>query len=391
MSGTSADGVDVVIASLEGTGADLHVEVRGHAHTAYSAEFREIVLDHALDRKSTVKSIAQLNVALAHVYREAVEACLETVGMNVGRLDLIGCHGQTVQHVPDPEPFADRRVASTLQLGDPAVLANLLGVPVVGNFRLPDMALGGQGAPLVPYFDYVAFSDPSEYRIMLNLGGIANLTYLPSGIGVEDVVAFDTGPANMLIDFLCEILFGIPFDEDGALAAQAEPDRDTMEPILEHEYFQRPPPKTTGRELFNDAFALDVCSRFESLHGPRNTWSDDVGRIVVSSLTWLTARSVATSLARWNPVAERPDVLIAAGGGTANPTLMRMLREEIGSIQLRSIDSFGIRSEEKESLCFAVLAHEFINEVPTGMPSVTGARHAALLGTLALPSPSTQP
>lgn len=390
MSGTSADGVDVAIARIEGSGLGLHVEVAGHVHVDYAPAFREIVLAHALDRGATVKSISQLNVALSHVYRDAVLEALREVSLDVSQLDLVGCHGQTVQHVPEPEEIGEIRVSSTLQLGDPTVLANLLGIPVVGDFRLSDMTLGGQGAPLVPYFDYVTFSDPSSYRVLLNLGGIANVTFLRPGGKPEDVLAFDTGPANMLIDFLSEDLFGLPMDRDGSLAAAAQPDTEVVSELLEQEYFRRPPPKTTGRELFNDAYAEAICRRFEDAHGERRDWSDDVRRTIIATVSSLTARSVAEAVLRWNPLARPPDVVIAAGGGTHNPTLMRMLEDELGTIPLRLIDDFGIRSELKEALCFAVLAHEFMNETPTGMPSVTGARARAVQGCLCIPSISAE-
>ncbi|HUF09216.1 MAG TPA: anhydro-N-acetylmuramic acid kinase [Rhodothermales bacterium] len=386
MSGTSVDGVDVAIVRLDGSGPGLGMEILGDTHLDYAAGFRDLVLSHALDRGATVKSISQLNVALSHVYADAVRSTLDRTGLKTSDLDLIGCHGQTVQHVPVPEDVAGRKVTSTLQLGDPAVLANLLGVPVVGNFRQPDMALGGQGAPLVPYFDYVAFSDPVSYRVLLNLGGIANLTFLPPDGRPEDVIAFDTGPANMLIDFLCLRLFNVPMDRNGEIGASSRPDTGLMTKVLAHEYFERRPPKATGRELFNDAFASDVCHRFEGTYGPEPGWTDAQRRTVISSVTWLSARSIADAMRRWNPLDRRPDVVIAAGGGTLNPTLMSMLRQELDGVDVKPIDDFGIRTDVKEALCFAVLAHEFVNEVPTGMPSVTGARSRALQGSLSLPS-----
>jgi len=386
MSGTSADGVDVAVVRLEGSGPGLGMEILGHTHLDYAPELRDLVLNHALDRGATVKSISQLNVALSHVYADGVRSALDRTGLRTSDLDLIGCHGQTVQHVPVAEDVAGRKITSTLQLGDPAVLANLLGVPVVGNFRQPDMTLGGQGAPLVPYFDYVAFSDPVTYRVLLNLGGIANLTFLLPDGRPEDVIAFDTGPANMLIDFLCLRLFNIPMDRNGEIAASARPDTSVMTDVLAHEYFERRPPKATGRELFNDVFASDVCRRFESIYGPESGWTDSERRTVISSVTWLSARSIADAMRRWNPLDRQPDVVIAAGGGTLNPTLMSMVRQEVEGVDVKPIDDFGIRSDVKEALCFAVLAHEFVNEVPTGMPSVTGARSRAIQGSLSLPS-----
>ncbi len=386
MSGTSADGVDVAVARLEGSGPDLNIEAIGHLHVDYAREFRDVVLEHALDRGVTMRSTSQLNVALAHVYADAVRKCLDHLQMTPADLDLVGSHGQTVHHVPVPADMAGHVVTSTLQLGDPTVLANLIGTPVVGDFRLPDMALGGQGAPLVPYFDYVAFSDPANYRVLLNLGGIANVTFLRPGGSSDQVIAFDSGPANMLVDFLCERLFAVPMDRDGLIARSATADQAIVEELMQHEYFHRPPPKTTGRELFDDRFASAICKRFESQFGPESDWTDRDKRIVIASVTALTAQTVAAAVTTWNPIDRRPDVVISAGGGTLNPTLISMIEAALVNVPVRPIDDFGIGSDQKEALCFAVLAHEFMNETPTGMPSVTGARAAGILGSLALPS-----
>src|SRR5690606_34129353 len=200
------------------------------------------------DASSSVSALSQLNVRLAHAFAAAIRTALDAAGLPLDALDLIGSHGQTVHHLPVPAHCAGQPVTSTLQIGDPSVLANLLGVPVVGDFRVADMALGGQGAPLVPYFDYVYFADAEETRGLLNLGGIANLTVLPAGGDADAIYAFDTGPANMVIDTLARRLLDAPFDRDGATAAQGTAHSALLALLLADAYLAQPPPKSTGRE-----------------------------------------------------------------------------------------------------------------------------------------------
>ncbi len=221
MSGTSLDGIDAVVARLTGSGRTLEVEQRAFVSVPYPEALRGLLLRNAAPETSSVYDLSQLNVRLAYAYAEAVRQALAEAGLPPGALDLVGSHGQTMHHIPTPTDCAGYPTTSTLQLGDPSVLANLLGVPVVGDFRVADMALGGQGAPLVPYFDYVYFADPDETRGLLNLGGIANLTVLPRNAGPDAVYAFDTGPANMVVDTLTRRFFNQPYDADGARAARA--------------------------------------------------------------------------------------------------------------------------------------------------------------------------
>ncbi len=377
MSGTSLDGVDVVIARLEGSGPDLHVEPCAFATYPYPDELRRLLLRNSSPATSSVRALSQLNVRLAGVYAEAVEATLGKAGLTTAELDLVGSHGQTVHHVPDAADCAGEAVASTLQIGDPSVLANRLRVPVVGDFRLADMALGGEGAPLVPYFDYVYFTADDETRLLLNLGGIANVTLLPAGAAPADVRAFDTGPANMVIDALAERLFDEPFDPEGALAARGTVDNDLLGDLLGDDYFLRPPPKSTGRERFGAPYvdALLEAARARGL-APEDT---------LATATMLTAASVYQAYARYVRRTQAADVVIAAGGGTHNRTLMRYLEDSFAPIPVRPAADYGLDTDAKEALCFAVLAHETINGVPTNLPSVTGAARPTLLGKICVP------
>jgi anhydro-N-acetylmuramic acid kinase len=378
MSGTSLDGVDVVIAKLTGSGPALRIDQRAFLSAAYPPALRQGLLRNSRADTSSVRDLSQLNARLASMYADAVQQALDQVHLTPDDLDLVGSHGQTVHHIPTPEDCAGESVASTLQIGDPSMLANQLGVPVVGGFRAADMALGGQGAPLVPYFDYVYFTDPGETRLLLNLGGIANVTLLPPGADPGDVLAFDTGPANMVIDALANRLFDRPYDPEGSLAAEGTPNNDLLASLLGDTYFTQPPPKSTGREYFGTDYVdgLLDAARSRGL-SPHDT---------LATATMLTATTVYQAYARFVRTEHAADVLIAAGGGLHNGTLMQYLADCFSPIPVLPASDYGLDGDAKEALCFAVLAHETLNGVPTNLPSVTGAARPTLLGTICMPA-----
>jgi anhydro-N-acetylmuramic acid kinase len=388
MSGTSLDGVDAVLARIEGSGADLSVEQAAFVHTPYPEALRTRVRAAATNRAS-VAEVARLHVRLAHAYAAAVDGVLEEAGCSREAVDLVGCHGQTVQHHPEPADCADESVRATLQLGNPSTLAARLDVPVVGDFRAADLARGGQGAPLVPYVDYACFTAPNEPRALLNLGGIANLTVLPAGGPPEAVRAFDTGPANMVIDALAERLFDAPMDRNGQYAARGTPDHDLLADLLELDYFRREPPKSTGRADFGPDFVDTLLGAAQS----RNLSDNDL----LATATLLTAASVYQAYAQYirpdrgekvgsGPRTEQAiEQVIVSGGGVHNDTLMEMLADAFAPIPVASIAEHGMDPDAKEALCFAVLAHETVNGVPTSLPSVTGADRPSVLGSLSVP------
>jgi anhydro-N-acetylmuramic acid kinase len=379
MSGTSLDGVDAVLVRLAGSGPDLTWEQEAFVHVPYPDALRTLLRRHSAPDTSSVRGLTRLHVRLAGCYADAVEAVLAAADASIDALDLVGSHGQTVQHLPEPADCAGEAVRATLQIGCPSTLATRLGVPVVGNFRPADMALGGQGAPLVPYVDAVTCTAPDEARGLLNLGGIANLTVLPAGGAPDDVQAFDTGPANMVIDALAERLFDAPYDPEGRHAARGEADHDLLADLLGADYFHREPPKSTGRE----AFGADYVDRLLGAAQSRGLSPADT----MATATLLTAASVYQAYARY----VRPDVAIDAlyvsGGGVHNDTLLGMLETAFSPIPVRPADALGLSPDAKEALCFAVLAHETVNGVPTNLPSVTGAERATLLGSLSVPAP----
>ncbi|PSQ85205.1 MAG: anhydro-N-acetylmuramic acid kinase [Bacteroidetes bacterium QS_3_64_15] len=377
MSGTSLDGVDAALAHLEGSGPELTMEVNALVHVPYPAALQDLIRRNTEAASSSVRALTRLDARLAETYAEAVRRALAEADTSSDTLDLVGAHGQTVCHLPEPADCAGTDVRATLQLGNPSTLATRLGVPVVGDFRPADMALGGQGAPLVPYFDYVTFTDADEHRGLLNLGGIANLTVLPAGGTPDEVRAFDTGPANMVIDALADRLFDAPMDRDGQHAAAGTPDHDLLADLLEGPFFRRKPPKSTGR----DDFGADYVDRLLNASQSRGLSPEDT----MATATLLTAASVYQGYAQHVRPEQPIDVLIASGGGVHNDTLLRMLEDAFAPISVRTASEYGVDGDAKEALCFAVLAHETANGVPTSLPSVTGAERAAILGSLSVP------
>lgn len=369
MSGTSLDGVDAAVVRLEGSGAGVRVETLGFASEPYGGPLREALAACVEAATSDVRLVSQLHVRLGVRFAEAVERALAAAGLSADALDLVGSHGQTVQHVPTAESCAGVPVRSTLQIGCPATIAARLGAPVVADFRTADVALGGQGAPLAPYLDGALFAHPAETRVLLNLGGIANLTVLPPGGPPR--AAFDTGPANMVVDALALRLTGRPYDEAGALAAQGTPDAALLAALLGAPYFAQPPPKSTGREAFGAEFVDRIVA-----HG-------GAPADLLATATAFTARTVADAVRQF--VRPGPDRVIASGGGVHNPTLLRMLAEALDPVPVETTAAYGLDPDAKEAVLFALLAHEWANGVRTGLPAVTGASGAAFQGSLTLP------
>lgn len=374
MSGTSLDGVDAAVVRLGGSGRALRLETLAFRSRPYGDALRDALARAVAVATSDVRLLAQLNVRLAHAFADAVEAVLAEAGLTADALDLVGSHGQTVHHVPDAESCAGLPTRSTLQLGDAAVLAARLGAPVVADFRAADLALGGQGAPLVPYLDDALFASDTETRGLLNLGGIANLTVLPAGAGPEAAYAFDTGPANVLIDALAQQRFERRYDPGGRLAAQGTPDEALLERLLAEPYFQKAPPKSTGRELFDAAYVARLVAE-----GPADPHD------LLATATALTARAVHDAYRHFAEPKGGLDRLVASGGGVHNAELMRQLAMLFAPIPVETTAAYGLDPDAKEAVLFAVLAHEWANGVPTSLPAVTGASRPALLGKLALP------
>jgi anhydro-N-acetylmuramic acid kinase len=343
ISGTSVDGIDAAVVDI-GEG----IRVVASATVPYPPEVRAAILSVS-NAATHTGTIARLNVLLGELFAEA----LQKTGVPLETIDLLGSHGQTIFHEGEPVEFLGRKIASTLQIGEAAVIAERTGIETIADFRPADMAAGGKGAPLVPFLDYQLFRDPERARIALNIGGIANITVIPANAKPEEVVAFDTGPGNMLMDAVAP-----PFDRDGERARAGQVNHALLERLLADPYYQRAPPKASGREQYGDEFV-------------RRT------NIDIATATELTARTIALAIGRYPATRE----IIVSGGGAHNGYLM----ERIGALvpaRITTSAEFGIGVDTKEAILFAVLAYETFHRRAGNLPSATGARKPMILGKL---------
>jgi anhydro-N-acetylmuramic acid kinase len=385
MSGTSADGVDVAVCRISpasAKGGTPRVKLLGHVGVAYPKAVRAAVLG-AMDAEAiSVAELSRLNWRLGAVYADAVEQAQATVGAKV---KLVGCHGQTVYHQGAADKYLGKDVRATWQIGEASVIAERLRVPVVSDFRTADLAAGGQGAPLVPMLDYCMFRSTKVSRVLQNLGGIGNLTAIPAEAGVDGVMAFDTGPGNMVIDGCMRRLYEREFDRGGAVARTGRVLQGVVEQILKEGYFSSLPPKSCGREQFGEAFVsrfIGMCRKA----GGREDRDEDV----VATATAVTAASVIDAYRRfvWGHVGQAaplsPVEFVVAGGGTKNAVLMKMLQDgfEPMRVKVRMMEELGVPAQAKEAVAFALLAWLSWNGLPGNVPAATGARRAVVLGKI---------
>lgn len=376
MSGTSADGIDAALVEITGQGRGTRARLLHFACLPHDDAMREAILRLCDPRTATVPDLCALNFALGERFAEAARDVAEAAGVDLADVEAVASHGQTVWHQPVPYPIAGTQATGTLQIGEPAVIAARTGCRVVSNFRTADMAVGGQGAPLVPYADYVLLASDSEARAVQNIGGIANVTHLPRAATPEEVLAFDTGPGNVLIDALVRrFTSGAKrCDEDGAWAAQGERSGPLLEWLLSDPFFEQPPPKSTGRELFS-AVWIDRFVEIAQKHGLSEADT-------LATATAATAASVRLAYERWLKPRGGVDTVIVGGGGSRNRTLMRMLAEFLAPARLTTHAEFGIPDGAKEALAFALLGYETLHDRPSNLPSATGAAKSVRLGSL---------
>jgi anhydro-N-acetylmuramic acid kinase len=379
MSGTSADGIDVAVVRVSSAGTSKkksisypRFELLGHAEYPYPSQVRRAILASMNSDHASVGDLARLNFLLGELYAKAVCTTQKRLACKV---ELVGCHGQTLFHQGESTRYLGRRLTATWQTGEGSVIAARLGTPVVTDFRPADMANGGKGAPLVPFLDYIFYRHPSRGRIIQNIGGIANLTAIPAAASPGQVIAFDTGPGNMVIDAVVDQLYGKAYDRDGRLAASGQVLSGILSSVLGLPYFSRRPPKTAGREEFGRDFVAQFLRRC------RTSRKADV----VATATALTAKSISGAVNQF--VVRKKgsfEELIVSGGGAKNPTLLAMLRDELRQIRLRLrlSDEFGLPAEAKEAVAFAVLAFQTWHHRASSIPAATGAIRAAILGKI---------
>jgi anhydro-N-acetylmuramic acid kinase len=361
MSGTSHDGVDAALVSFIRNRPSLIK----HVHVPYTPSQREEIAS-AFDGRT--EDVCRLNFALGEVFAGAALKCMKDAGVSPREVEAVASHGQTIYHIPP-----DRgKKGSTLQIGEPAVIAQKTGVKVVSDFRTADMALGGQGAPLVPFADWVLFKHSAPCLVQ-NIGGIANVTVVTKKL--QDVFAFDTGPGNCLVNDATQALFGKPFDRGGKIAKKGRPDMKLLERLLGHPYFAKRPPKSTGRETFGTRMLRAMITR------DRKTRPEDI----ITTLTHLTARSISGAYKRYVFRKHKIREVILSGGGARNTFLVEILRDYLAPVDVVLMDEYGIPDEAKEAMSFAILANETLRGRPSSLPRVTGASRAAVLGKITPP------
>ena len=381
MSGTSADGIDVALARISGAPPELSAKLLAHTSVGFPPTVRKEILRAAEQLPISSAALSQLNFRLGELFAEAVLTACREFRMSPRRVALIGSHGQTIFHQGPPVPCLGRPTASTLQIGEPSVIAARTGIVTIADFRPADIALGGQGAPLVPYADYLLYRHEKFGRAALNLGGIANITVLPRAAKPGQVVAFDTGPANMLIDALVSHFTRgrQRFDRNAQLAARGRSIPALLNELMRDPYLRVAPPKSTGREYYGHAYVKKVLALGRRYHAEPND--------LVRSATLFTALSVVDALHRFILPKTKIRQLIISGGGAHNPLIFAQIAAALPSIEILSSSELGIPEDAKEAFAFALLAYETYHRRPGNLPSATGACRPAILGKLAYAPP----
>lgn len=377
MSGTSLDGIDVAIIDISGSGFKAKINVLTSHSVPYPRKIREALLTVS-NTSAITGDISRLNFLLGELYAEALEEAAERAEIPIDSIKLIGCHGQTIFHEGQGSQYLGKRVASTFQIGESSVITERLGIDVISNFRERDVAAGGKGAPLVPYLDYMLIRHRGRGRVAVNIGGIANLTAIPPNTNTDRVIAFDTGPGNMVIDQLVtRITSGEQtYDRDGAMAAAGAVDPKLLAKLLRDKYFRAKPPKTAGREQYGSEYVSKLLDTELS--------SEDL----VATVTAVTAESIALGVRNFVLSEMRVDEVFVSGGGTHNPTLMKMLRKALDPIPVMETSEVGLDVDAKEAIAFAVMAYETAHARPANIPFATGAKRPVVLGKLTQNGPS---
>jgi anhydro-N-acetylmuramic acid kinase len=381
MSGTSADGIDVALARISGVPPKLNGKLLAHTSLAFPEAIRKEILRVAEQVPTTSAALSQLNFRLGELFAEAALRACRKFRVSPRKVALIGSHGQTLFHQGSPVPHLGRSIASTLQIGEPSVIATRTGITTIADFRTADMALGGQGAPLVPYADYLLYRHKTFGRVALNLGGIANITVLPRAAKPAQVLAFDTGPANMLIDALVSHFTDgrQRFDRDAQWAARGRSIPALLNELMRDPYLRLAPPKSTGREYYGRTYVRKVLALGRRFHAKPSD--------LIRSATLFTALSVVDALHRFVLPKTKIRQLIISGGGAHNPLILAQIAAALPSIEILSSSELGIPEDAKEAFAFALLAYETYHRRPGNLPSATGAGRPAILGKVAYAPP----
>ncbi|WP_019003853.1 anhydro-N-acetylmuramic acid kinase [Cohnella laeviribosi] len=378
MSGTSVDGIDAAVVEIMETPGDrLRVRLVAFENRPYPAEAREEIFALFDPREATIDRVGRLNVWLGELYAEAALSVIAAAGLKPGDISVIGSHGQTILHAPEVRREGGYELRFTVQIGEGAVIAARCGIPCVTDFRAADMAAGGQGAPLVPFTEYLLYREEERTLLLQNIGGIGNMTVLPAGCAPDQVIAFDTGPGNMLIDGLVSRLYpGKNMDAGGGIARRGRVDPELLQWLQQEDYYRLPPPKSTGRELFGSAYVDKLLAVMRE----RGLSAEDA----IATVTYLTAWSIGDAYRRFVRSRHPADEMLVGGGGSYNPVLLDFLRREMEpmGVNVRTQEEAGHNSDAKEAVAFALLADLAMAGRPGNLPSVTGARRPVVLGKI---------
>lgn len=367
MSGTSLDGIDVSLVKISGVKKETVItEIYSNTYSYESGTIQRIKTAISINNSNS-ELLCSLNVELAQVYSDCVLKLTEECEFPIQKVDFIASHGQTIYHIGDP---TKNTVKSSLQLGDGSILANLTNTTVVSNFRQADIACGGQGAPLVPYADYILFNSDEKTRCMQNIGGISNVTVLPKASTLADVFAFDNGPGNMMIDYAMKNLYGKAYDKGGKIANSGILINEMFEEVMELEYFRIEPPKSTGRELFGNQYTDYLLHKY----------SEFKHEDIITTLTHITAYSIAQSYQMFIFNEHKVDEVIISGGGSHNVTLLKLIKKYLDKKEVHILDEYGVSSDYKEAIAFVILANETLHMNPSNVRGATGAKKDAILG-----------
>ncbi|MEM3886698.1 MAG: anhydro-N-acetylmuramic acid kinase [Candidatus Methanomethylicia archaeon] len=377
MSGTSLDGVSIVIAKLKGNWINTKFKILYHKTFEYDNEIRRLILKSTNPKTGNVKRICQLNYVLGMIFAEKALEAMDEVGLSRGDVDFIASHGQTIYHNPKIEDIYGYKTRSTLQIGEPSIIAYKTKIITIADFRHKDVAAGGNGAPISAYADYIIFRSIDICRAIQNIGGIANVTYIPRNAEIKDVIAFDTGPGNMIIDAIVrEMSHGkLNMDLNGEIAAKGKVNEVLLNYMMKHPYLKKKPPKTTGREEFGESYVKKIIGKAREMN---LKWED-----IIATATYYTAKTITESYIKYLP--EKPDEIIIGGGGSRNRVLMEMIKELNPKTKISLHEDYGIPSQAKEPLVMVILANETISGFPNNVPSATGALERVVMGKIILP------
>lgn len=373
MSGTSLDGVDAVLCEVEGSAENTKVKQIAFETYDMSDDLKEKIKCCCADEGVTTSLICSLNFELGELFANAAKSICEKAGVDSEKLAFVASHGQTIYHIPKPY---DQYVTSTLQIGESAVIAQKCKCPVISNFREMDMACGGEGAPLVPFSEYIIYRDAQHAVALQNIGGIGNVTVLPKNCSIDDVYAFDTGPGNMMIDEAMNVLYQKKYDENGATAMQGKLIPKLADELKNHPYINMVPPKTTGREMFGAPMTRKILEKYQ------NEKSEDL----IYTFTWYTAYTIAKNYEKYVLPKDEVKEVILGGGGAHNKTLIAILQEMMPEIKVCTQEDKGYSSDAKEAVAFVVLGNETLHRQFSNVPSATGAKERAVLGKITYPN-----